>query len=772
MNKLSRQTCLLRNTPEHPVHQEHAEAVKTYDRTLERTKKQHWRDWLERTVDPDIWTVHRVISAPALDGAKARIPALKHKIGDTEITANTNPDKVKALAKTFFPAKPDDPGIPTDYDYPPDCCKPDQITKEQITFQIRKLKPYKAPGPDGIPNIVLMKCANLLMDNLYYIYKVMAERNLQYAPWKSFTTEVLRKPGKPRYDVPKAYRPIALLNTMWKVLAGIIADQISFYSKKYHLLSDNHFGERPGRTTTDAVHLVTHKIKSAWRQGNVTSILFLDMEGAFPNAIPARLVHNLRKRQIPRRYTNFIKEMLDGRSTRLKFDDHTSEPIRIDNGIGQVDPLSMVLYQFYNADILDIPTLSNESAIAYVDNALILATAKDFTATHNILVNMMTREGGIYDWSKAHNSPLEHTKLALIDFAHRNNKKERTNLVLPNITLSPSSSTKYLGIIINQHLNWKAQHAYVIDKGTKWASQIRRVARPSWGITPKYARRLYIGVALPRILYGAEVWCGPPTINKTKDKIEGSSAILKRLATIQCSGVIAITGALHTSPTDTLNACAFLLPAALMVEKWCSQAAIRLATVPPEHPLYKPVRSSRSRYIKRHRTLLHTLFAHIGYDLKLMEKIPTKPRNPANIGKLPFAISIPTNKEASILEDRNANETVKIYSDGSAHNGKVGAAATLTRAEQQPRTLHYHLGPESEHTVHEAELIGTILALHLINMEKHRRVSFAIGTDNQAALKAYDTSMRKPAHYAAREALRLGNKLQKDIRSKNFSLTL
>ena len=217
--------------------------------------------------------------------------------------------------------------------------------------------------------------------------------------------------------------------------------------------------------------------------------------------------------------------------------------------------------------------------------------------------------------------------------------------------LSPSSSTKYLGIIIDQHLNWKAQHTYAIDKGTKWASQIRQVARASWGIIPKYACRLYIGVALPRILYGAKVWCGPPMINKTKNRIEGSSAILKRLATIQCSSAIAITGALHTSPTDTLNACAFLLPAILMVKKWCSQAAIRLATVPPEHPLYKPVCRSRSIHIKWHRTLLHNLFAHVGYDLRLMEKIPTKPRNPMSIGKLPFTISIPTNKEASILED-------------------------------------------------------------------------------------------------------------------------
>ena len=74
--------------------------------------------------------------------------------------------------------------------------------------------------------------------------------------------------------------------------------------------------------------------------------------------------------------------MLKGRTTTLRFDDHVSDNISIDNGIGQGDPLSMVLYQYYNADLLDMPETANESAIAYVDDVLILAMAKNFESTH------------------------------------------------------------------------------------------------------------------------------------------------------------------------------------------------------------------------------------------------------------------------------------------------------------------------------------------------------------------------------------------------------
>jgi len=189
---------------------------------------------------------------------------------------------------------------------------------------------------------MLTKNANLIVNRMLPIYKAMLERSMMYKPWKEFVTVVLRKPGKPRYDTPKAYRPIALLNTMWKVITAIIANHISYVTKKHQLLPANHFGGRPGCTTTDAMHLLTNKIKAAWRAGKVTSVLFLDIEGAFPNTNPEKLVHNLRKRRVPSKYAKFVQVMLRERITTLRFDGYVSDCILIDNGIGQGDPLSMV----------------------------------------------------------------------------------------------------------------------------------------------------------------------------------------------------------------------------------------------------------------------------------------------------------------------------------------------------------------------------------------------------------------------------------------------
>jgi hypothetical protein len=267
---------------EHHSHTEHWEANKVFQKTLEHTKCQHWRDWLEKAEDPDIWMVHKYTASPAGDGGKCRIPVLKMTHNGQENVATTNNKKANMLARTFFPPQPVD-DAPPQFVYPKPACTFDPIAKEQIKRQLARLKPYKAPGLDSIPNIVLSKCADTLVNRLLPIYRAMMENTIYYKPWKLSMTVVLHKPGKPQYDMPKSYRPITLLNTMCKVLTAIMAElMMIFYTEKHQLLPPKHFGGRPGRTTTDAVHLLVHKIKDLWCKRQVTAVLFLDIEGGIP----------------------------------------------------------------------------------------------------------------------------------------------------------------------------------------------------------------------------------------------------------------------------------------------------------------------------------------------------------------------------------------------------------------------------------------------------------------------------------------------------------
>jgi len=155
-----------------------------------------------------------------------------------------------------------------------------------------------------------------------------------------------------------------------------------------------------------------------------------------------------------------------------------------------------------------------------------------------------------------------------------------------------------------------------------------------------------------------------------------------------------------------------------------------------------------------------------------IEKILAAFCNPNLTGKIPFTISILEDRDSSIEEAENAMEAIQVFTDGSAMEGKVGAAATLLREGSPPHTLHLHLGPDSEHTVHKAELVGILLGLHLIATERKGGTSTAIGMDNQAVLEAFHLDLRKPGHHLTRESMKVAYQIQNRRRKSKYLLTL
>ena len=320
-------------------------------------------------------------------------------------------------------------------------------------------------------------------------------------------------------------------------------------------------------------------------------------------------------------------------------------------------------------------------------------------------------------------------------------------------------------------MNWKEQAANAVKKGTNWAAQIKRLVRPGWGLSPKHARRLYTGVAIPRFLYGVDVWALPTERKGEDESTTGNRHAVNRLASVQRPGALAIVGGLRTSPTDSLCAHANIIPMNLEVEKQCGRAALRMATLPGQHPLTKIARKCARRKVKKHKSPLHLLENTYEMDPGKYESIPIATRNPARIGKEPFKLHILSSKEESKKEVAQAPEHIKIYTDGSAHDGKVGAAAIMIKDGKNMGKLRYHLGKDSEHTVFEAELVGILLGLQLIKDSRQSNLTYTIGVDNQAAIKSLTSMMDKPGHYLAAEILDTTLRLKKSM-GKKYSLSI
>lgn len=143
--------------------------------------------------------------------------------------------------------------------------------------------------------MVLKESQELIAEHLLCIFRAIFASSTYSGRWKEWLTAVLHKPGKPDYGLAKAYHPIALLNTIAKLPTSMIAENLTYLCEKYKLLPATHFSRCLGRTTTDPLHLLTYRIHHAWCNNRVASVLFLYIEGVFPNTLTDCLLHNMRR---------------------------------------------------------------------------------------------------------------------------------------------------------------------------------------------------------------------------------------------------------------------------------------------------------------------------------------------------------------------------------------------------------------------------------------------------------------------------------------------
>jgi hypothetical protein len=148
-----------------------------------------------------------------------------------------------------------------------------------MAYAIRRTPGKKAPGKDTIPNHLLHNISQQITEPLRNLYNSCIQ--LRYCPqhFRESVTVRLRKPGRSDYGQLKSFRPVALLNTIGKVMESILARRISYAVEKYNLLPKQHMGGRKGVSTEHAIHLLLERIHTTWklRPHHVASVLFLDV---------------------------------------------------------------------------------------------------------------------------------------------------------------------------------------------------------------------------------------------------------------------------------------------------------------------------------------------------------------------------------------------------------------------------------------------------------------------------------------------------------------
>src|SRR5271170_3068589 len=736
----------LRNTYRRTGHHADKQAwrVKANEYTTEitRAKAAKWKEFVNSADAKTIWQIKKYITnipastlIPTLDGHAA-----------------TNEDKVTTLRKAFFPRPP--PADLTDIShlnqratiYPPEVQYEPQVTVNQIRKAVNRLAPDKAPGPDKITNRVLKRALPIIEQHLKNA--MQASINLGHFPktLKKTITVVLRKPGKPDYTKAKAYRPIALENTLGKVMESIMASIMSYLTETHELLPAQHYGGRPGRSAEDAMMILTENIYNAWKKKKIYTTVFMDVAGAFNNVHHDRLIHNLRTRHMPEEITRWIHSFLQARSTHLQFNGIRSERIATPAGVPQGSPLSPLLYMYYNADLLDMVPQDQATSLGFIDDIMYGVQGSSDHENADRLEQILQKAE---EWREKHGAQFETSKYVLVHFTRNRRQATKASVTVNKVTIKPSSEAKYLGVIFDQKLLYKAQLQHVTKKGTSAAMALARITKDSWGAPYKYARQLFNAVIAARTDYAASIWHRPRSEGKT-----AATAQIRSLTTVQRLAMKTITGCYRTTPTAAMEVEAGLQPAWIRLQTKALQSVARMQSLSAKHPIQKWLENAlRTRTAAiSHRSNLENILHQFPHMATRIESIEPYIRPPWWESKVQIKMSA-SKKEAKTTHDEMQKQasptTMSIYTDGSGIEGKVGAAAYNSTTD---RVTQQHLGSEAQYNVFTAEVAALVSAAEILQ-ENKEHTNCHIYTDSQAAAKAIDNPRRQSGQSIIKEFL-------------------
>ena len=691
---------------------------------------------------------------------KASTPLLKKPESGI---AMSRQEKAQCLTNSFFPQAP-----PTELDdiqgfiYPEPVEFP-LITNNEVRKVILATSSKTAAGGDEIPNRILKLTLTTLLPSFIWLFNASLEAGYCPQHFRDSITISLRKPDKPDYQVPKAYRPIALLNTIGKALESIIATRLSWAAEAYELLPRGHMGGRRSASSEHAVHALIEAIHSAWTRKQVASLLLLDVIGAFDNVSQIRLLHNFRKRRIGGSILRWIASFLKDRTTILKLVDYITKRFGMDVGIPQGSPLSPILYFFYNSDLLEVCTDAALQSVApgFIDDVAILVCGN--TAEEN-LEKLMVLDARTRDWSSTHASKFDLSKYHLVHFRPKAFTGPELPLFLPGRTLSPEVSAKYLGIVLDSALTWGPHLNHLESKTTKKLAVLSALARSTWGVSLTDLRRTYISTVLPQFLYCVSAWYVPSGGHGYKIKEQNT---LKYMRKVQARAGKIIAGAFKTTAGAALDIELFLRPVNLQLDIFLNDALLRIVSSPAypyvrslrvqpsPPPQSNPSSQQTQAYFKRLSPLhkLELRFTAI-YNKKLdsLEKRCPFPTTPWY--KAPIITIASSAKEATDTHDQLTKDptVLAVYTDGSGINQKIGASAItlfIPYLGAQPmvaQTKQACLGTDEEFTVYMGELYGLAMACEII-AEADKTQPVHIFVDSRAAIFAVQNPRQQSGQY-------------------------
>ena len=157
----------------------------------------------------------------------------------------------------------------------------------------------------------------------------------------------------------------------------------------------------------------------------------------------------------------------------------------------------------YNS-LLNLNYGKRTKALAFADDLLIAVRTENVQETENF-ANIEI--GKITNWAKENKITFNEQKSKAM-LVTRRKRRERTevNIYLNTKPLEQVKSIKYLGITIDNKMNFREHIITTTQKCSTLIHTLAKSAKLNWGLKREALNTIYKGAILPLMLYGAPVW--------------------------------------------------------------------------------------------------------------------------------------------------------------------------------------------------------------------------------------------------------------------------
>jgi len=112
----------------------------------------------------------------------------------------------------------------------------------------------------------------------------------------------------------------------------------------------------------------------------VVLLLSLNEKNAFDNVTHSRLLHNMKKRKVSRLLLKFVKNFLKDQCIMIIINDYMTMKCSMNINILQSSSLSLILYLFYNVNLLEAYNdIKLRTSFINFMNDINILTYKEFT---------------------------------------------------------------------------------------------------------------------------------------------------------------------------------------------------------------------------------------------------------------------------------------------------------------------------------------------------------------------------------------------------------